>query len=57
MKEVQCILRARGYNIGPSGVDGVFGSDTLFEVKRFQSRHHLQVDGQVGTRTWAALRS
>ncbi|ANP52935.1 peptidoglycan hydrolase-like protein with peptidoglycan-binding domain/tRNA A-37 threonylcarbamoyl transferase component Bud32 [Streptomyces griseochromogenes] len=57
VKEVQCILKARGYNIGPSGVDGIFGYDTLAEVKRFQSDHHLRVDGQVGIRTWAALRS
>ncbi|MFF2964667.1 protein kinase [Streptomyces sp. NPDC057963] len=57
VKEVQCILKARGYNIGPAGVDGDFGSDTLTEVKRFQTRHHLTVDGKVGVRTWAALRS
>ncbi|MGV9251129.1 protein kinase domain-containing protein [Streptomyces sp. NPDC003697] len=57
VKEVQCILKARGYNVGPSGVDGIFGYDTLTEVKRFQSRHHLQADGQVGVKTWAALRS
>jgi FHA domain len=31
--EVQCIPRARGYNIGPAGVDGVFGDDTLTSVK------------------------
>ena len=57
VKEVQCILKARGYNIGPAGVDGVFGDDTLTEVKKFQSKHHLQVDGEVGVKTWAALRS
>lgn len=54
--EVQCILNARGYNIGPSGVDGDFGSDTRAAVKRFQGSHHLQVDGQVGVQTWPALR-
>jgi eukaryotic-like serine/threonine-protein kinase len=57
VKEVQCILKARGYNIGPSGVDGIFGSDTLTEVKRFQGNHDLRVDGEVGVNTWAALRS
>ncbi|SOD82175.1 serine/threonine-protein kinase [Streptomyces sp. Ag109_G2-15] len=57
VKEVQCILKARGYNIGPGGVDGIFGYDTLTEVKKFQSEHHLQVDGEVGVNTWAALRS
>ncbi|MEV6055640.1 serine/threonine-protein kinase [Streptomyces sp. NPDC052107] len=57
VQEVQCILKARGYNIGPSGVDGIFGADTLTEVKKFQSNHHLQVDGEVGVKTWAALRA
>jgi peptidoglycan hydrolase-like protein with peptidoglycan-binding domain len=57
VKEVQCILKARGYNIGPAGVDGIFGDDTLTEVKRFQSNYHLKVDGEVGVKTWAALRS
>ncbi|MCC5473894.1 protein kinase [Streptomyces sp. NPDC059680] len=57
VKEVQCILKARGYNIGPSGVDGIFGYDTVTEVKKFQSNNHLHVDGEVGVNTWAALRS
>jgi hypothetical protein len=56
VKEVQCVLKARGYNIGPAGVDGIFGQDTLAAVKRFQSRHGLEVDGQVGVHTWAKLR-
>ena len=57
VKEVQCILKARGYNIGPAGVDGIFGPDTVTEVKKFQTKNHLQADGQVGVKTWAALRS
>ncbi len=56
VREVQCILQARGYDIGPSGVDGQFGDDTQAAVERFQRRHNLQVDGQVGEHTWAALR-
>ncbi|MFC4035025.1 protein kinase [Streptomyces polygonati] len=57
VKEVQCILKARGYNIGPSGVDGIFGQDTLTVVRKFQSDHHLSVDGQVGQETWPVLRA
>ncbi|MGW7526532.1 protein kinase domain-containing protein [Streptomyces sp. NPDC054783] len=57
VKEVQCILKARGYNVGPNGVDGIFGPDTLTEVKKFQSNQHLRVDGEVGVNTWAALRA
>ncbi|WP_306316851.1 MULTISPECIES: serine/threonine-protein kinase [unclassified Streptomyces] len=56
VRQVQCILKARGYNIGPAGVDGQFGQDTVTCVRRFQSAHGLQVDGQVGTNTWAKLR-
>ncbi len=57
VKEIQCILRARGYDIGPAGVDGDFGQDTLTVVKAFQRKHGLTVDGQVGTKTWHALRA
>ncbi|MEU9796004.1 protein kinase [Streptomyces sparsogenes] len=56
VRQVQCILKARGYDIGPSGVDGDFGVDTRAAVKRFQRYHHLDVDGQVGVDTWPALR-
>lgn len=55
--EVQCILKARGYDLGPSGVDGDFGQRTLAAVKSFQTDHGLEVDGQVGKHTWAALRA
>ncbi|MFC0596861.1 serine/threonine-protein kinase [Streptomyces palmae] len=57
VKQVQCILRARGYSIGPSGLDGEFGTDTRTAVKRFQKARHLEVDGQVGVNTWRALRA
>ncbi len=57
VKEVQCILVARGYSVGPSGVDGQFGPDTESAVKSFQTARHLEVDGQVGPQTWGALRS
>ncbi|AKH80850.1 serine/threonine protein kinase [Streptomyces sp. CNQ-509] len=56
VSQVQCILTKRGYSVGPDGVDGDFGPNTQAAVKKFQSRHHLQVDGQVGVFTWAALR-
>jgi eukaryotic-like serine/threonine-protein kinase len=57
VKEIQCILSKHGYNIGPRGVDGIFGTDTQTEVRRFQSDHHLTVDGIVGDDTWAKLYS
>ncbi|MEU9171815.1 serine/threonine-protein kinase [Streptomyces sp. NPDC048420] len=55
--QVQCMLTKRGYSVGSSGVDGEFGRDTQSAVKQFQSAKGLEVDGQVGPNTWAALRS
>ncbi|MFF0727996.1 protein kinase [Streptomyces sp. NPDC004134] len=54
--QVQCILHARGYDLGPDGVDGVFGPKTEAAVKKFQGDEGLSVDGQVGPDTWGALR-
>lgn len=56
VREVQCILKARGYDVGSDGVDGDFGQDTRSAVRSFQQKRHLQVDGQVGANTWSALR-
>ncbi|GAA1286868.1 serine/threonine-protein kinase [Streptomyces javensis] len=56
VREVQCILKARGYNIGPYGVDGDFGDDTRLSVRDFQQAHDLRIDGMVGEDTWPALR-
>ncbi|MEU6353949.1 serine/threonine-protein kinase [Streptomyces sp. NPDC047072] len=55
--QVQCMLTKRGYSVGSSGVDGEFGRDTETAVKQFQTAKGLEVDGQVGPNTWAALRS
>lgn len=55
--QVQCMLTKRGYSVGSSGVDGEFGDATLAAVKQFQGAKGLEVDGEVGPNTWAALRS
>jgi hypothetical protein len=55
--QVQCMLTKRGYSVGSAGVDGQFGKDTQTAVKQFQSAKGLEVDGDVGPNTWAALRS
>jgi serine/threonine protein kinase len=55
--QVQCMLTQRGYSVGGAGVDGQFGEDTVSAVRLFQSDKGLDVDGDVGPKTWAALRS
>ncbi|PWI44764.1 peptidoglycan-binding protein [Streptomyces sp. ICBB 8177] len=52
--ELQCLLQRAG--ITPGGIDGSFGPLTESAVIRAQKQYHLDVDGQVGPRTWAALR-
>jgi hypothetical protein len=55
VREVQRLLRVLGYRSGP--VDGMFGPRTARAALRFQRRSGLSVDGVVGARTLAALRS
>ncbi|WP_256090309.1 peptidoglycan-binding protein [Actinacidiphila rubida] len=52
--ELQCLLQRAG--ITPGGIDGNFGPLTEHAVIQAQKQFHLDVDGQVGPHTWAALR-
>lgn len=53
VRTLQTKLNNWGYNAGT--VDGIFGSNTLAAVKRFQANNGLTVDGIVGVKTAAAL--
>ena len=53
VSEIQTRLKNWGYYSG--AVDGVYGSQTEKAVRYFQSKNGLQVDGQVGDLTLAAL--
>jgi N-acetylmuramoyl-L-alanine amidase len=59
VKKLQTLLNKHGVK-GRNGrslvVDGIFGSNTLTAVRRFQYRAGLVVDGIVGPKTWAALK-
>lgn len=55
VEQLQEMLIAQGYSCGKWGADGDFGNDTLQAVKSYQRDHGLEVDGEVGPITWAAL--
>ncbi len=53
---LQQALQKLGYDIGPCGVDGDFGSATKDAVKRYQWERRLSADGICGPLTWQALK-
>ena len=55
VRDVQRLLQGKGYDLGPCGVDGDFGSATEKAVRQFQADHGLAADGIVGPETRAAL--
>jgi peptidoglycan hydrolase-like protein with peptidoglycan-binding domain len=52
--ELQELLRAHGFSLW---IDGDFGWRTEVAVKAFQRQQGLRIDGIVGAKTWAALKS
>lgn len=61
VKAAQTLLIARGYDcgnkplIGAEKADGEFGTKTEKAVGFFQSKNGLEIDGEIGGATWAAL--
>lgn len=55
VKVLQAFLTTYKYDIGISGIDGEFGSDTESAVKQFQKNSEIEVDGIVGRDTWSKL--
>lgn len=55
VEDVQRRLVLLGADLGPTGIDGVFLGATQDAVTAFQREHRLGEDGEVGSRTWAAL--
>jgi peptidoglycan hydrolase-like protein with peptidoglycan-binding domain len=53
VSELQRDLNAAGYSVGTA--DGIFGLNTLREVRAFQAGENLTADGMVGPLTWNAL--
>lgn len=57
VKYLQRGLIEAGYDLGKTGADGIFGSETLSAVRAFQHDHGLTPDGKVGKKTWAVIKS
>lgn len=55
VKAMQQGLIKAGYSCGSCGADGEFGADTEEALERFQADHGLEVDGQYGPLSKAAL--
>ena len=53
--DVQKVLLALGYELPLHGVDGIRGPETTAAVKQFQDDHDLDVDGDPGPKTIAAM--
>ena len=55
LKAWQAQMIKRGWNLGASGADGLFGPRTFEVAKAFQAEKGLRfVDGLIGPETWAA---
>ena len=52
VRKLQEMLNDKGYKLT---VDGDFGAKTDAAVKAYQKANHLEVDGEVGEKTWASL--
>jgi len=55
VEDIQRRLLALGYDLGRTGVDGVYFGATMEAVSAFQATRRLAEDGVVGDETWSAL--
>ena len=55
VKKLQETLIEKGYDVGGTKADGVFGKNTLAAVKKYQQDNGLAVDGIAGEKTLGSL--
>lgn len=54
-KILQGALIAKGYPCGSSGIDGVFGVNSVAALKKYQKANGLTADGIAGPATWGKI--
>lgn len=54
-RSIQVALQNKGFSVGSTGADGVYGPSTRSAIRQFQQSAGLRVDGIVGSQTRAAL--
>jgi peptidoglycan hydrolase-like protein with peptidoglycan-binding domain len=52
---LQWMLKARSYNLGPTGVDGFFGKHTMSALHAFQQKSKLPIQDKVDASIWEKL--
>ena len=55
VRYAQTKLINKGYSVGSSGADGIFGAGTEQAVRQFQADNGLTADGMIGPATWKKL--
>lgn len=55
VRALQRNIKALGFDVGPDGLDGKFGYNTLKALKAYQRSVRLDPDGEAGPLTYAAL--
>lgn len=55
VRALQILLMGRGYSVGNSGADGIFGNDTNSALCKYQRANALDVDGIAGCETMTSL--
>lgn len=55
VKKLQNALIEKGYDVGTSGADGIYGTRTASAVTAYQKANGLSVDGEAGEQTMGSL--